>query len=390
MPSNKHLLLVSFDALGGEETELLDRSGPFWTLAREGALFDRTRSVEVSNTYPVHASVSTGRLPREHKVVSNTAIGGLPGRWRTAWTDMKSKTIFQAAAEKGLESAAVMWPLTVGAPRSQIRHNFPEIPPSPGVGLKSAYLRSGSLPLVLRSYLRFGRLLSREDPTRGFEKDRFATAVMADLLRRRPGIGLAALHLTAYDWACHHYGKGSRQSLEAISSLDRNLGKVLEHIQPGTDVLVFSDHSELNHSRFCDPERELALNGGVWDREKAFFYLCGGVCFCFAPGLDRAQAAALEERCLALEGVERTLTGREMRDSGFEDEGAAFGLGARTGWVFDHSLREKAEHGYLLDKEHYNTFIMTSWKEEGPCADVLDVPRLAAARLGLDYEGGFI
>lgn len=42
-----------------------------------------------------------------------------------------------------------------------------------------------------------------------------------------------------------------------------------------------------------------------------------------------------------------------------------------------------------LPRARRDTFKKTSWKEAGACPDVPDVPRPAAARLGLDSKGGF-
>ncbi|MDD3162967.1 MAG: alkaline phosphatase family protein, partial [Sphaerochaetaceae bacterium] len=62
----KRLLIVSFDAVGSEELAYLGDDAYFRRIASGGTIFDKTRSITVSNTYPVHASISTGRMPGMH------------------------------------------------------------------------------------------------------------------------------------------------------------------------------------------------------------------------------------------------------------------------------------------------------------------------------------
>lgn len=388
----RKLLVVSFDAVGSEELSLLDNRANIWKLKDKGSLFENTKSIFVSNTYPVHASVSTGRLPEEHGLISNTGLE--PGEhsfWRWDSRQLKTKTIFEAAHDAGIDSAAIMWPVT-GHAGSSIRYNFPEIMAGPGQSTIWEYLKAGQIAFNFGSFLRFKSKLSLKDPSMQPEKDDFATSVLEDLLARKvkQQPGLIMLHLTAYDDACHRFGKYSEQSKEALLTLDRNLGRILKVVEPDTEVIVFSDHCQLNYSSFCDPDKSTMNDFANHGHMRFFFYYCGGTCFCFPRLISERRLCDLKSFCLGLEGVQRLVTENEMASSGFLAAGAAFGLCAREGYVFDKAIVEKAEHGYSLDRNHYGTFILTSWKEDSICEDVRDVTRLAAQVLGLQYKRGII
>jgi hypothetical protein len=385
----KRLLIVSFDAVGSEELAYLGDDAYFRRIASGGTIFDKTRSITVSNTYPVHASISTGRMPGMHGLISNTAMEPESGYgWRWDSRDIKSRTIFQAAKDKGLETAAIMWPVTGYAGRT-IKYNFPEILAAKDQSTLAEYMRAGSRWFDITSYIKFGKLLCKDDPSQQPQKDDFAVAVLENLLRHhRPD--LMMLHLTAYDAACHIYGKHSPESIQALRHLDENLGRIMKCIGDDTSIIVFSDHCQLNYSKFCDPDKATEVKFSNQGHRMFYFYCCGGTCFCFPRAITEKRLCELKGFCLGLKGVQRLVTEQEMEDSGFAQAGAAFGLGACEDYVFDQKIREKAEHGYTLDRDHYGTFIMTSWKEESQCTDVLDVTRLAAQVLGVQYKGGIV
>ena len=63
MDSNAHLLMVSFDAVGSQDIDLLLTLPNFSPLCRRGTLVRDVSSVFVSNTYPTHTTIQTGDGP---------------------------------------------------------------------------------------------------------------------------------------------------------------------------------------------------------------------------------------------------------------------------------------------------------------------------------------
>ncbi len=106
------LLVVSLDAVGDSLYKRLLSCPSFSALARESAVWREVNSVFPTNTYPVHASVVTGKNPEQHGVSGNTEpFPGEHPKWLYEEKHIRAKTLWQAAAEKGLDVASVMWPV---------------------------------------------------------------------------------------------------------------------------------------------------------------------------------------------------------------------------------------------------------------------------------------
>ncbi|MCL1805153.1 MAG: ectonucleotide pyrophosphatase/phosphodiesterase [Clostridiales bacterium] len=392
------MLIVSFDAVGDDEFEALARYPAFSALSAQSAVFRGVTGVYLSNTYPVHVSVATGALPGIHGVTTNTEP--FPARqpyWLYREDGIRAKTIWQAAAEGGVDTAAVFWPVT--AYSKTIRYNVPEVAARPGKSQLLTSLRAGSKGLQLKLFLRHRALL---EGLRQPALDSFATACMADILREyKPG--LAMIHLTAYDSICHDHGKGSDAIETAFASLDRNLALLLEAAGEDRDVIVFSDHSQVNVHTVLDPNAAL-VDAGLLEREGeaylpgesgCFIECCGGSAFFHQGGLSARRMDEIREELSRGEGFRRFLTDGEMRESGRESE--AFGFCAEAGYCYEaFGSGHKANHGYPLDMPDYQVFFMIrgSGVEPGSAqwgGRLTDVTRLAAERLGLGMDDtGFI
>ena len=121
----RRVVVVSFDGAGGAEYErqrgALSPDG-FRRAEREGISAERLQVVTPSLTAVVHASISTGALPEQTGIVSNT--------WRPAGEPLKSRasgfdaepaveTLWEAAARQGRRVASLCWPGVTGrAPRA--------------------------------------------------------------------------------------------------------------------------------------------------------------------------------------------------------------------------------------------------------------------------------
>ncbi len=373
------LLLISYDAVGSDEVPELLKLPNFSRLVSEGSLFTEMRTVFVSNTYPIHSSVSTGTLPREHGLTANTKP--FPENPHPEYADwnydsrlLKRKTLWQAAHEKGLRTAAVLWPVTGCA--KEIQWNIPESMAKWGENQLMVNLKTGSKLLQIVEFLKHGKLMNGIHQP---ELDRFSTECMRDIIRRRHP-DLALLHLTAYDSICHEFGRGSAEAIAALGDLDRSLGRVLEVIDKKTIVIIFSDHAQLNvHS-------QLDLNTLLQPGKDAYFQDMDGVTMFRAGSLSPEEIETIQNKALAVEGVNRLLTPRELSESGFEGI-AAFGLAAKEGWCFRSLAPEKATHGYPTDYPNYGTFMAVSEPWEKPQTDsILEVTKAAAQILELDMN----
>jgi hypothetical protein len=390
------LLIVSFDAVGDHLFERLLAYPHFAGLAGESAVARNVRTVFLSNTYPVHASVVTGVVPGEHGVVSNTEV--FPkrhSRWNFEARGIRARTIWEEAAAMGRTTAAVLWPVTGGA--RTVTYNIPEILTLPGQNQLIENLRAGSKWLQIDLFTRYRRLL------RGIaqpELDRFVTACAAAILReKRPGLTLA--HFTAYDTLCHEGGETAEVMDRAFAALDENLGVLLDAAGDGTVVIVFSDHAQIDVHTVVTPN-DLLVNAGFLQKDRdgyrygdgksgnsrngrdngAFFECAGGSAFLHGSGL--APQAVEDARGIVMKsaGFNRFLTDDEMRESGHE--GLPFGFCAKRGYCYENYPKAlKSQHGYPLDYERYAVFYLVRRKdgnniiEEKKDGSLLDIAPLA-------------
>ena len=379
----RKLLLVSFDAVGSDELIHLREMPNFKRIFAKGSVFPGLKTVFISNTYPVHASIATGVVPGVHGLISNVMVQ--PEKTRPWWNYdsrlLKAKPLWDLAAAKGLKTAAVMWPVTAYA--KNIRWNVPEIMTREGESQVSANLRTGSKLIQLYSYLRHKNLLRGiEQP----ERDRFAAASMGDIISLgHPDLML--MHLTAYDSMCHKYGKGTPETDDALREMDMMLGMLADRAgfsEGKTTVIVFSDHSQLNVHTAVDPNRILDVLGYLRYKEdgtvtdaRAFFQNCDGSSFCFNRELDEDQLELVKNAVLADTAVERLLSDEEMAESGYAGQ-AAFGVCAKRGFYFNAVNLEKATHGYPTNYPDYDVFfaVSESWPEP-ESRSILDVTKAA-------------
>src|SRR5438105_4671922 len=97
-------------------------------LASEGVCAHAVESVFPALTYPAHTTIVTGALPARHGVWHNRPFepGGQSGRWIWEASAIRRPTLWDAVRAAGGTSAAVSWPVTVGA---AIDWNVPDIWP---------------------------------------------------------------------------------------------------------------------------------------------------------------------------------------------------------------------------------------------------------------------
>ncbi len=112
----RRVVLVSFDGAGGAEyerqREALSPNG-FRRAEREGLSAGRLQTVTPSLTTVVHASISTGALPEETGVVSNSywpAGGPLKARVNGFDAEPAVETLWEALSRQGRRVASLSWP----------------------------------------------------------------------------------------------------------------------------------------------------------------------------------------------------------------------------------------------------------------------------------------
>ena len=283
----KHVILISIDGLRPDFYQDSNWPAPnLQQLAEEGVRATGVRSVFPSLTYPSHTSMITGALPARHGIHFNVPLEGEKGRYN--WEDslIKAETLWGAMEKVNMKSAAVMWPVTVGAP---VDYNFPIRRPDASENRDELTLTK---PLVSPKWLlqefeqEYGELQPEDFKDDKHRQDSVVTNLAMHIFKTyKPA--LTAFHFLSMDKAQHTFGRESenvRQSMEVVDAL---IGKVIKRIkeagmEENTTVLIIGDHGFVNTTTGFSPNVLLAKHGLIKDVDwKAKFYTAGGSAFLY-------------------------------------------------------------------------------------------------------------
>jgi predicted AlkP superfamily pyrophosphatase or phosphodiesterase len=353
-------------------------------------------------TYPNHTSMVTGRLPAAHGVVTNVVFDP-EDRNQDGWfwyaSDIRARTLWDAAAERGLRTALVSWPVTVGARATALLPEYWRAGSPDDVKLVTALASPG---LVERTAARFPAFRAGFTPPA--PSDRALTdAALVAYADARPA--LALIHIAGVDDAEHAHGPFSPEALAAIEEADAQLGRIVEAVRAAgawerTLLVVVSDHGFQACSRALAPGVVLA-GAGLLDVDAAGKVVAwraaaaveGGSAYIHARDADAAERAraALAGR----EGVARVLDAAAIRERG-GDPSAAFAIEAAEGWELVPGVTGEARvpapsrgtHGFDADRPSMRATLLL--RIPGVAAGTIagarlvDVGPTVAAWLGLD------
>ena len=254
------VILISIDGLKPEYVLGADAHGlkipNLRRLLREGAYASGIHGVVPTVTYPSHTTLLTGVTPAKHGIYANTTFDPFQknhGGWYWYAEDIKVPTLWDAAADAGLRTANVHWPVSVSA---HITWNLPQYWRA-GTPDDRKLLRTLSTPSLLDALEKdLGPYADGIDESIGGDENRAKFA--ARLLEwKRPAF--ATIYLTALDTEQHASGPFSTQSIATLERIDAALGQILDAVRrtyvSNAVVCVVSDHGFVN--------AENALNLGV-------------------------------------------------------------------------------------------------------------------------------
>jgi len=363
------LVVISFDGVKDLEFEkMAENPKKYPNIAgfmSESQYIGNVFTTFVSNTYPIHSCISTGRHPKDHGIFSNL-LGEEDGYdiWAQEAGLIKHETFYQAAAKKGLKVGSLAWPVSASA---NIKWNLPEVHLVKNQKRWQEQMRHGSPLFQTLALMRHGKKMQGlKQP----QLDDFMSSAAADLLNKKKP-DLTMIHLLAYDDHCHAFGV-SEEMDEARASLDNSLGRILAAAKDST-VIAFSDHGHLNVSE----------NINLHD-------ICGSALYEQVGG--SAFFAAPVENIESQPWFGRFLTEHEMDVSGYKGR-AAFGIGAKPGYSFGKK-QYKGNHGYPRDYDEYRVFIAVKNSKKGvdnlPFDDIRNVTALIDRELDLGMDLGLV
>ena len=367
----EHVILISVDGMPPDYYTAPEKLGlrvPTLTMMKQGGAYaEGMEGVYPTVTYPQHTTMVTGLRPAAHGVVQNRIFEAPSEPQTRHWywyaKALKAETLWTVAKKAGLTTAAVGWPVTVGA---AIDYNVPEIYEPGGDASTWDWIAKHSTPGLLEKAL-------GPDLKQGSGTDERLTSVSEFIIRNyRPNLLL--LHLIELDGAHHRHGPRTPPGIETAEREDGYIRRIVEATRQAgifdkTTFFIVSDHGFASIDKRFSPNVTLAKAGlitldaaGKATAWKAAAWPSGGSCAIVLKDSDDKETAdkvnALFARW-ARQGrgpIKRIVTRAELRKLQAVPQ-AALMLEAAPGYSFDDTLtgeevRDSGEtykgtHGYL-------------------------------------------
>jgi predicted AlkP superfamily phosphohydrolase/phosphomutase len=248
------LLVISVDGLDYRYLRDCDKLGlkipNLRRLTREGEVTEGIIGVFPTVTWPSHTTLITGVDPRFHGILGNRRPREEGGDYYWDVSLLKTKTLWHAAREAGLKTAAITWPVTVGA---TIDFNLPEyFQKRRGGAMDLPSIEKKATPGLVEKIAKAFPSFAQE-----WMDDRTRTLAVVYLLKyERPDLLL--LHLVDLDAEAHENGPYTREANAVLEYTDELIGQMLQAAPPETAVAVVSDHGFERADRVVDVNRLLA------------------------------------------------------------------------------------------------------------------------------------
>lgn len=388
--TTKHLIVISFDGLSTLDFEYIKSLPNFEKFINESACCKKVYSVYPTLTYPAHATIVTGKYPKNHGIINNTLLQ--PGRRSPDWywqrKYIKGETLYDLAIKRGMKVAALLWPVTA---KSSIQYNMPEIFANRSWHNQiMVSLFNGSPLFQITLNNKFGAL---RDGLRQPNLDNFThQSLLYTIKEKKPDITF--VHYTDLDTMRHHHGFYSKEAKEALKRHDSRLEDIIKTLKENnmyedSTIMALGDHSSLDEDKIINLNILLKENGyinvntsGNIIDYKAIIKNCDGSAYVYVKD-SLNQKLICEIRDLIddfnkkYKCIEAIFTSDEAKELG-ADPRCALMLEANKGYYFlDHLEGEiikkiqpneagvvhdvtSSTHGYSPFKEDYTTVFMAA------------------------------
>ena len=412
----EHVILVSVDGLMPTTYLRPDAHGLKVPLLREmvrsGAHGAGMTGVFPTLTYPSHTSLATGVNPATHGITTNAAPDPMQQNqqgWRWYAEDIRVPTLWDAARSRGLRTALVWWPVTVGARADALVPEVWRARTRDDIKLVRALSTPGLLAEVEQ---RYPSLLEGMVPPE--VDDESITDVAVHVLETaRPNLML--VHLLEVDRWQHRDGPLRGRSLPAIEKTDRMLRRLMEAarhagIWEKTVLVVVSDHGFAAYRRTVRAGALLRQQGWVTVNDKdevqswkAYVVAGGGHAYVYLrdPN-DEGARRRLWELFAPLAGKPGSGIGKaysvdEIKQRG-GDPAAALAVEAAPGFAMSNGYpralhgtsRDVATHGFDPGREDMQAALLIYGPaiaaQKLPTVRVIDVAPTIASWLHLELR----
>lgn len=270
----RYVIIVSVDGMMPETYLQPDAYGLKVPMLREivenGAYSQGLQGVLPTVTYPSHTTIATGTNPGTHGIMSNgpwDPRGQLTGALRWYTSDIRVPTLWDAARAKGLKTALIYWPVTVGARADAVVQEFWRQDPGTEEDAKLNFAMASPPGLLEAVAARFPDFRKNFLPPRVHDTE--STDIAVHLIETlKPNLLL--LHIFDVDHYQHEDGPLAGRAIEAIETADRQIARIIAAAKNAgtwgqTALVVVSDHGFARYTKRLRP--------GIWLREKGLIQL---------------------------------------------------------------------------------------------------------------------
>ena len=266
----KHLVIISVDAMVFEDLEYLKDCPNFKRLLDGAAMIERVKTIYPSVTHAVHATMITGATPGVTGIINNhifkpAAPDTDTWQWYNILSEVKCDTLLHAAKRAGLTTASSTWPM-VSCAADVVDYLVPSALNYCFIGHEddplSVYRELGAseemMDIIAEAARRYGTI------DRHPEYDQFQIYCAGEIIKKfKPNLLL--IHPADVDNKRHRSGVFGPLVKEALDRTDEWLGNILDAIEEAgikdtTDVVVVSDHGQINTTRVISPNVWLVDN----------------------------------------------------------------------------------------------------------------------------------
>ncbi len=378
---DKYVILISIDGFRPEFYK-----DPSWNMVHlrqamaEGAYAEGVDGVFPSVTYPSHTTMVTGVKPIRHGIYYNTPIepDSATGKWFWYYDSIKVPTLFSAAKEKGLTTASVFWPVSVGNPATYSIPEYWYLPATKGEKRNmTKALSEHAQPKGLYEELKdnaVGQLdeLDFDGDYLGIDDN---LARMSCYLIKKYKPAFLSLHLVTVDHFAHEQGRDGDKVRAAVAGADHALKTIMEAVEKAgikdrTTFVVTGDHGFVDIHSSLSPN-VLLKEAGLFEpynkaKSKAYFHTAGGSAFLhLSDHKDQATVQKVVRLIDQLPASQRrmfTVKDRQALDIIGADPNAAMALAPQQGYTFNGSsngafIKTAAggTHGYFPDFKEIQT-----------------------------------
>ncbi|RQD71838.1 MAG: alkaline phosphatase family protein [Tindallia sp. MSAO_Bac2] len=409
----KHLVVISLDAFSEDNWGEAKKLPNFSRLIENGAFSNQLKSVFPTHTYVAHTTIVTGVYPEKHGIHHNNQFQPFVPEKEQTWhwhqRDIKVPTIYDLARQKGLKTAALLWPVSG---KSSIHYNLPEVAAIKNENQALKVIKNGSPLFVAGLELRLGK--KRKGIKQPYLDDYITLCAMDTIRRKKPNLLL--LHLLDLDSAKHNHGTSSEEVREALDRTDRRIGEIFQsvkeaNIMDSTAFFVVGDHGQFDihyavHINNLLRDRGLICEEKGERKWRAYLQSAGGSAYLHLRD-DDPEAEEIALSCLreAMKeekyGIEHIYNRREL-DNLQAVRHIKYAIEAKKGYIFKDTLTEftvdnylakgikNGNHGYSPNKSNYRcNFIASGCNIKGNLPlgslEMVDIAPTMARVLGLDF-----